>query len=176
MNEEKAEKSKKGVNKPLLLVTIIFGIALITPIAIKIKSSSPDMKVEKVKITRAQVEEFSAEVDKMVAAYTVRVEEGVPIVHPPAGSDVYLLARNFDWGDFVLELEKGKTYQLKLTTRGDLKHAIVVHGLRLQNRIKPGELKTIEFTPAKSGTFEIVCGDWCGPGHGEMVGKLIVVE
>lgn len=175
MSEERAEKPKKGVNKPLLLVTILFGIVLVGPIALKIRSSQPDLKVEKVKITEEQVDEFAAEVQKMVDAYTVRVDNGLPVVHPPAGSDVYLLARNYDWGDFVLELEKDKVYRLKLTTR-DFKHAIVVHALRLQNRIKPGEIKTIEFAPHKSGTFEIVCGEFCGPGHGRMVGKLIVVE
>lgn len=174
MSEETTEK-KSGVNKPLLLVTILFGIVLVGPIAVKIKSSQTDVKVEKVKITEAEVAEFAAKVQQMVAAYTVRIENDVPIVHPPAGSEVYLLARNYDWGNFILELEKGKTYKLRLTT-SDMKHALVVHELRLQYRIKIGEIKTIEFAPQKSGRFEMLCGEFCGPGHGQMIGTLIVVE
>ncbi len=53
----------------------------------------------------------------MVDKYTVRTEtdQKIPVVHPPAGSDVYLIARLWDWWP-MLELEKGKTYRLHLTS------------------------------------------------------------
>jgi heme/copper-type cytochrome/quinol oxidase subunit 2 len=57
-----------------------------------------------------------------------------------------------------------------------MKHAIVVRELRLQNRIKVGEIKTIEFAPKRAGTFDVICGEFCGAGHASMVGKLIVTE
>jgi len=169
-------EKKKGVNYPLLLLTIVI-VGVMTGIAtMKVLDSRIERKIEKVKITRDQLGEFIVKVDQMVAKYTVRHDEnGVPIVHPPAGSDVYILAQNYHFGKFTLELEKGKTYNLVLAAK-EMKHAIVVHQLKLQNRIKLGEIKTIEFIPIKAGTFDVVCGEWCGVGHATMVGKIIIAE
>jgi len=167
---------KKGVNYPLLLVTILI-VGVMTGIAtMKVLDSRVERNIEKVKITKEQLSEFITKVDEMVAEHTVRVDEkGLPVVHPPVGSDVYILAQNYHFGKFTLELEKGKTYQLKLAAK-EMKHAIVVRELRLQNRIKVGEIKTIEFIPTTAGSFDVVCGEFCGIGHASMVGKIIVTE
>lgn len=168
--------NRKGVNWPLLIVTFSIVAVLIGAFTMKVLDSRIDRKIEKVKITEEQLGEFITKVDQMVAQYTVRHDEnGLPIVHPPAGSEVYILAKNYDFGKFTLELEKGKTYRLVLAAK-ELKHAIVVHELKLQNRIKVGEIKTIEFVPTKAGTFDMFCGEWCGIGHASMMGKLIVTE
>jgi len=168
--------NRKGVNLPLLIGTILIVGVMVGIATMKVLDSRIERNIEKVKITKDQLGEFITKVDQMVAKYTVRHDEnGLPIVHPPVGSEVYILAKNYDFGKFTLELEKGKTYQLKLAAK-EMKHAIVVHELKLQNRIKLGEIKTIEFIPIKAGTFRVVCGEWCGVGHPSMTGKLIVTE
>ena len=177
-NSENLRESdnRKGVNLPLLIGSIVIVGLTIGIFTMKVLDSRIERKVEKVKITKDELGEFIVKRDAMVAKYTVRSDEnGLPIVHPPAGSEVYILAQNYHFGKFTLELEKGKTYNLVLAAK-EMKHAIVVHELKLQNRIKLGEIKTIEFVPAKAGTFRVVCGEWCGMGHGSMVGKIIVTE
>ena len=167
---------KKGINFPLLIGTVAVVAVVISLFTMKVLDSRTDLKVEKVKITKEQLAEFITKVDQMVAQYTVRKDEdGMPVVRPPVGSDVYMLARNYDFGKFTLELQKGKTYQLKLAAK-EMKHAIVVRQLGLQNRIKVGEIKTIELIPKKVGTFDVICGEWCGMGHSSMVGKIIITE
>ena len=57
---------------------------------------------------RAKPEDFAKKTEEMIAKYKVR-EEGpdnlkVPVVRPPAGSDVYLIARLWSWTP-ILELE-----------------------------------------------------------------------
>jgi len=37
-----------------------------------------------------------------------------------------------------------------------------------------GETATAEFIADKKGTFPFFCSVWCGQGHGDMKGKLIV--
>ncbi len=167
---------RKGINFPLLITSIVIVGTMTALFTMKVLDSRIERKIEKVKITEGQLAEFIVKVDAMVAKYTVRHDEdGLPIVHPPVGSEVYLLAQNYNFGKFTLELEKGKAYKLVLAAK-EMKHAIVVHELKLQNRIKLGEIKTIEFIPAKAGTFRVVCGEWCGVGHASMVGKIIVTE
>ncbi len=51
--------------------------------------------------------------------------DGRSFVHPPAGSDVYLIARLWQWWP-MLELEEGKTYRLHLASMDWL------HGFSLQ--------------------------------------------
>lgn len=166
---------KKGINWPLLIVSILVVGTMISIFTYGVLEGGVKRDIEKVKITEPQLAEFIAKVDKMVATYTVRKDEnGKPIVHPPAGSDVYILARNYDFGNFTLELEQGQSYNLKLASK-DMKHAIVVRELKLMNRIKVGEIKTIVFVPEKAGTFNMVCGEFCGIGHAKMAGKIIVV-
>ena len=169
-------ENRKGVNWPLLIGSILVVSVLIGIATMKVLDSRVERKIDKVKITEGDLIGFRASLDEMVAKHTVRnSEDGTPVVHPPAGSDVYILAQNYDFGKFTLELEKGKTYNLKLASK-DMKHAIVVHELKLQNRIKVGEIKTIEFVPVKAGTFNVICGEFCGVGHASMVGKIIVTE
>ncbi len=166
---------KKRVNKGLLLFSALLAVLVVGSFTVKVIISRPDIKVTKHKITRVERDAFREQVNGMVAHYSVRLEGGLPIVHPPAGSDIYLLARNYDWGKFILELEKGMLYRLHLASM-DMRHAIVVHELKLMYRIKPDEIKVIEFKPVRAGRFKLICGEFCGPGHASMTGTLIVVE
>ena len=64
---------------------------------------------------RTTPEMFQAKAQAMVDKYKVREETDlkIPVVAPPAGSDVYLIARLWQWWPMV-ELEEGKTYRLHL--------------------------------------------------------------
>ncbi|MFQ5582346.1 MAG: hypothetical protein ACE5F3_06975 [Mariprofundaceae bacterium] len=175
MTETQHKQEKKRFNTRFFLLSMVVVLAVIGPFTMKARDSQPDYTVTKEKITRADLEAFKGKVNRMVENYTVRHEDGTPIVHPPADSDIYLLARNYDWGKYILELEQGKPYRLHLASL-DMRHAIVIFEFKMMNRIKVGEFKTISFTPAKVGRFEIICGDYCGPKHYNMVGTLIVTE
>ena len=66
---------------------------------------------------RVDPEAYAAKAEEMVAQNQVRKEgdTGVPVAHPPAGSDVYLIARLWEWWP-VLELEKDKSYRLHISS------------------------------------------------------------
>ena len=75
-------------------------------------------------------DKFAAKAQAVVDKYTVRTEteQKVPVVAPPPGSDVYLVARLWNWWP-ILELEKGRTYRLHLTAMDYLDFASPVAGL-----------------------------------------------
>lgn len=166
---------KKGFNIRLFLITLVIAVGVVGPIIFWSSKSQPDISVSKHKITREELEDFKVQLAQMVSQYTVRHEGEMAIVHPPENSDIYLLGKNYDWGKFILELEKGKNYRLNLTSQ-EMKHAIVVYELKLMHRMKPGEFKTVQFSPIKAGRFKLICGDFCGPGHARMIGEIIVVD
>ena len=61
---------------------------------------------------RITAQQFMAKAQAMVDQYEVRkeTERNFPVVAPPAGSDVYMVARLWDWWP-ILELKKGESYR-----------------------------------------------------------------
>jgi cytochrome c oxidase subunit 2 len=119
-------------------------------------------------------EMYSAKAQAMVDKYTVRTESDkqVPVVKPPAGSDVYMIGRLWDWWP-ILELEKDKTYKLHLSAM-DYQHGFSLQPQNINIQVLPGYEHVIKITPNQAGTYSIVCNEYCGIGHHTMVGRLYV--
>ncbi|MCX7383362.1 MAG: cytochrome C oxidase subunit II [Alphaproteobacteria bacterium] len=125
---------------------------------------------------RVNPEAYVARVEAMADKYKVREEgdSGVPVVHPPPGSDVYLLARLWQWWP-VLELEKGKSYRLHLSS-ADWQHGFSLVPTNINIQVHPGYEMVVTMRPSESGTFGIICNEFCGIGHHTMAGKIHVVD
>ena len=123
---------------------------------------------------RTTPEQFSAKAQAMVDQYKVReeTEQKIPVVKPPAGSDVYLIARLWQWWP-ILELEKGKTYRLHLTAM-DYQHGFSLQPENINIQVLPGYEHVVNVTPNRAGTYAIVCNEFCGIGHHTMVSRLYV--
>jgi cytochrome c oxidase subunit 2 len=123
---------------------------------------------------RTTPEQFSKKVQTMVDQYTVRKETAreYPVVHPPAGSDVYLLGRLWEWYP-ILELEKGQKYRLHLTSM-DWQHGFSLQPENINVQVIPGYEMVMTVTPNKTGEFTIVCNEYCGINHHQMLGKIYV--
>jgi cytochrome c oxidase subunit 2 len=56
----------------------------------------------------------------------------------------------------------------------DVIHDFFVPSMRIAGDAIPGSLIPIWFTPIKTGTDEVICGQLCGLGHYGMKGTLVV--
>ncbi len=123
---------------------------------------------------RISAEQYQKKTQAMVDKYTVRTEtpQNIPVVHPPAGSDVYLIARLWQWWP-LLELEQGKSYRLHLSAL-DYQHGFSLQPENVNLQVVPGYEMVITVTPNKTGSFGIVCNEYCGIGHSQMVSRLYV--
>jgi len=121
-------------------------------------------------------ERFSALTEAMAKKYKVREEgeTGVPVVKPPAGSDVYMLARLWEWWP-VLELKKGESYRLHLSSL-DWQHGFSLQPENINLQIHPGYEMIVTVTPTRTGTYSVICNEFCGIGHHTMVGRIHVVD
>ena len=117
---------------------------------------------------------FYAKVERNVADWQVRELNGVPVVKPPAGADVYLLGRMWLWYP-VLELENGQSYRLHLSSL-DLQHGFSLQPININVQVHPGYEHVLTVTPNRSGEYTIVCNEFCGLGHHMMLGKIFVVD
>jgi cytochrome c oxidase subunit II len=121
-------------------------------------------------------ERFTEKVGEMVEAHTVRYETDrqIPVVRPPAGSDVYLLGRLWEWYP-ILELEKGQSYRLHISAT-DWQHGLSIQPININLQVLPGYEMVLNVTPTESGTYALVCNEYCGILHHTMLGKLYVVD
>lgn len=115
---------------------------------------------------------FVARVDRFVDEYRVGESNGVPVVAPPPGSDVYLLGRMWRWYP-VLRLQAGVPYTLHLSS-ADINHGFSLYPVNLNFQIVPGYDYALKIVPNKSGDFRVICNEFCGVGHHMMVGKVVV--
>ena len=117
---------------------------------------------------------FGVKVQEMIDQHKVREEAGFPVVHPPAGSDIYMLGRLWQWWP-ILELEKDKTYRLHLSSM-DWQHGFSVQPININLQIVPGYEMVLTVTPDQAGEYGVICNEYCGIGHHTMVGKIYVKE
>jgi cytochrome c oxidase subunit 2 len=125
---------------------------------------------------RTTPEMFTAKTTAMVEKYKVREETDlkIPVVHPPPGSDVYLIARLWQWYP-MLELEEGKTYRLHLASM-DWLHGFSLQPENINIEVHPNYEHVVTLTPTRAGTYGIICNEYCGINHAAMVSRLYVVK
>ena len=123
---------------------------------------------------RITPEAFAAKAEAMTEQYTVREEAGFPVVHPPPGSDVYLIARLWQWWP-ILEFEKDQTYRLHLSSL-DWQHGFSLQPVNINLQVHPGYDMVVTLTPNQAGEFSLICNEFCGIGHHNMIGKIYVQE
>ena len=58
----------------------------------------------------------------------------------------------------------------------DRTHGFSVTGLKIREEIKPGETTRVHLVPEKVGSFPFRCDIFCGKGHEDMEGEIVVVD
>ena len=125
---------------------------------------------------RTTPEAYARKAQEMVDKFTVRkeTEQQIPVVRPPEGSDVYLIARLWQWWP-LLELEEGKSYRLHLMSM-DWLHGFSLQPENINVQVHPGYDHVLTVTPNRAGTYSIICNEYCGINHHTMSSKLYVVK
>jgi len=125
---------------------------------------------------RARVEpaDFAARTREFVADYQIGQDQGMPIVAPPPGADVYLMGSMWQWMP-ILQLESGVEYTLHLSS-SDVNHGFNLHPFNVNFQVVPGYDYALKITPSEPGEYRIVCNEFCGVNHHTMIGRIIVVE
>ena len=124
---------------------------------------------------REKPENYAKKVEDGIAKYKVREEGGdlkVPVVHPPAGADVYLQAQLWRWYP-ILELEAGKSYRVHLMSM-DWLHGFSLQPENINIQVHPGYDHVVTLTPTAPGTYHIICNEYCGINHHTMSSVLYV--
>jgi cytochrome c oxidase subunit 2 len=88
---------------------------------------------------------------------------------------VQITARNFEFNPNTITVKKGEPVVIELSSL-DRKHGFSLRAFGVRTDVKPGGDSRVRFTPDKTGKFSFSCDVFCGDGHEEMVGTLIVTD
>jgi cytochrome c oxidase subunit 2 len=125
---------------------------------------------------RVDPEAYAAKVEAFAEQYKVRDEgvTGIPVVRPPAGGDAYVIARLWEWWP-ILELQKDQTYRLHLSSL-DWLHGFSLQPTNINIEVHPNYEMIVTIKPDRTGQFGVICNEFCGIGHQNMVGRIYVVD
>ncbi|WP_334156562.1 cupredoxin domain-containing protein [Oryzomicrobium sp.] len=56
----------------------------------------------------------------------------------------------------------------------DFTHGFNIPDLKIRADLPPGQITRVHLTPLKPGVYDFLCDNFCGAGHEQMNGKIIV--
>ena len=87
--------------------------------------------------------------------------------------EVQMTAKQWEFDPSTIEVNKGD--HVKLTVESiDVKHGFNLPEFGINEELEPGKSVVIEFDATKEGEFQFICSVFCGDGHPQMKGNLIV--
>ncbi|MDN2700811.1 cupredoxin domain-containing protein [Janthinobacterium sp. SUN100] len=88
---------------------------------------------------------------------------------------IAIQAKKFVYTPNEITLKKDEPVVLAFTAI-DFIHGFFIPDMRIRADLLPGQVTEVRLTPGKAGEYAFLCDNFCGSGHEEMNGKIIVTE
>ena len=88
---------------------------------------------------------------------------------------IKIKARRFEFDPSKMVVKAGEKIRLEVTSE-DVVHGIEIKDFSINRELKPHKTEVITFTAHNPGSHHFHCSVYCGTGHGDMHGELIVLE
>lgn len=82
-------------------------------------------------------------------------------------------ARKFRYAPNLIELKKGEAVVLEFSAV-DFTHGFSVPEMKVRADLLQGQVVRVKLRPDTAGQFAFLCDNFCGSGHEEMAGTIIV--
>ena len=82
-------------------------------------------------------------------------------------------AKRFSFTPNRIALKKGEAVVLEVTAL-DFAHGFNIPDMNMRTDLIPGKAVRVPLTPETTGEFPFLCDNFCGSGHEQMEGALIV--
>lgn len=105
-------------------------------------------------------------------------------VPPPNAMEIHVVAKQWMWktqaangAREINELHVPVDTPVKLImTSQDVIHSFFIPAFRLKRDVLPDQQTETWFKATKTGTFHLLCTEYCGTEHSRMLGRVIVME
>ena len=106
------------------------------------------------------------------------------MARPPAGaSEIFVVGKQWMWKFQhpsgrseinALHLPVGRPIQLVMISQ-DVIHDVFIPAFRLHHDVLPGRYTRMWFTATAPGSYRLLCSQYCGTGHAQMIGTVIAM-
>jgi cytochrome c oxidase subunit II len=93
----------------------------------------------------------------------------------PKEKVIRITAKKFNYTPGEVKLKKGVPVILEFRSQ-DILMGFSLPDFNVRADIVPGKVTRLRLTPDKTGTFIFLCDVFCGTGHEEMNGRIVVTE
>jgi cytochrome c oxidase subunit 2 len=189
---ERASSVAEGVDHVFLFIFWVSAISLVLIVAVTLlfvfryrarasrqaPEASPDHS------TRLELTWSGIPLLLVMAMFAISTKVYLDMTGSPPGAapaQVKVMARKWSWwfdhpsgkGAKDLHLVLGQPVELVLAS-ADVVHSLYVPQFRLKQDAVPGRYTRMNFTPIKAGTFPILCAEYCGTNHSQMMADVVV--
>ena len=88
---------------------------------------------------------------------------------------IKITAKKFEYSPNSIKIKKGIPVILELTSLDKL-HGFNCPKLGVRTNIEPGKVSRVRILAQRAGVYEFHCDIFCGDGHEDMYGKIIVED
>jgi len=88
---------------------------------------------------------------------------------------IRVTAKKFEYSPSEITVKKGVPVVLEITSL-DRHHGFKLRQFGVRADIKPGRVTRVRIVPNKTGRFPFECDVFCGSGHEDMSGELVVID
>jgi cytochrome c oxidase subunit 2 len=113
--------------------------------------------------------------EEHAAAGSASVSNAQVSASDPTEHVVQITAKRFEYSPATITVKKGEPVVLELVSL-DRVHGFDLPDFKLRTDVKPEQSVRLRFVPDKAGRFEFHCDVFCGAGHEDMTGELVVEE
>jgi cytochrome c oxidase subunit 2 len=86
---------------------------------------------------------------------------------------IEVVAKRFTFEPARVEVTEGEHVRLVVKS-GDGVHGVEIKKFKINKKVPRGGEATIDFVASAAGEFPIMCSEYCGEGHEDMKGMLVV--
>lgn len=152
------EQSKQSMN-PIMIGVVTVGILLLGGYAL-FANKGTSSTTQAVPTQTPQVTEKTA----------ITIPTSIPVTGDV--KEFTMTAKKFEFSPASITVKESDKVKLTINNL-DVPHGFAVDELSIKQDLPVGT-STVEFTASKKGTFRFYCSIFCGKGHREMEGQLIV--
>ncbi len=98
----------------------------------------------------------------------------LPPVATVAVKEFNMTATRFQFDPATVTVNRGDMVVINVHNIDTVTHGFSLATYNITESIDPGQTKTIRFMAAEAGEFNFFCSVFCGSGHSDMRGKIIV--
>jgi len=98
---------------------------------------------------------------------------GLALAQEPEAQVVKIVAQRFHYTPAQFTVQAGRPIVLEFSSI-DFVHGFNLPALKVRSDLPPGIVTRVRLPPAPPGTYDFVCDNFCGDGHEEMHGSMVV--